>query len=952
MSDGQSISAVSASDTLVVAPPLPPSSITSSSAPTKKRIRAVVACSYCRSKRSKCDGLPGRQACTECQQRGIDCEMTDGKRNRGHYKPQAEALAKRVRQLEEALAASRATNQELLVERQQLRQQVGEGAQQGGSPAREAEGETVTVSEMPGTLMDLDDIPPLPTSMPVLVSDKNSTAVTGSIIERPGTSSVVMAASAVDLTLMAPPARSLPATATPPQGQHQQQQEQQQQQQHPPHAVLEHGHIVCSGTDSPQGGGGNKSMEVGPSPRQPTEKTIKTTQTAKTTTTAAAGAPFPFPQDRLRPCCCADLDLSPPLVDYLLGLFFHRYQMMMKFVSQQAFMREYHLSSQSESGHSGHHHQTPLLLAMLAAGVRYSTRRDVTARFLVSSGINGSSNENKLATAARQAVEIEISRPTLATVQTVLILCEVETSLDHQMTGYMYACLASKLIVEMGLDRDTQGSPKAPLSADDTAIRHWLVWAASVHDQFWSVFLRRPLAIQNGTLQRLRRAWRCSAARESPALPPPRFEDEVDDDLMDLMVLAREITDALYGGGSGSISLGPPAAAPAVQAVEAPVPERSVVEAPVDAPADAPEGDTPSSPPYDGGGLPSALYEQAAQRQAARFQTIPIAPPTTTPAQLPPDVALLDARLDAWFHGLSDRVRQGPIHAGNGHSSYHYLFVLHLHYNATKIMMHRTRAFQPSSASSASSAPVTTNSYPLQSPVSPPAGGVNNESPPLTQSVTILGHAAIRMARLFETFRRREDIRILQSTGVQWAGMASEALTWYIETLPLDGAVEAVAHLQSLARTLKDMAKTFLTAIYPYDRTQHAVQTFLGRMDGGGEESPAGNVPETPQAALLTTLPPVGNPVCSPLPAFGQGVGVNGEHRQQYGRQPGSTPRGGSLPHTAMPPPPTHLYHHSIDASSDAFMAPSPATGVGMGGGSTWAWAQQESWDWDELLQQ
>lgn len=53
-----------------------------STVPQKKRIRAVVACSYCRSKRSKCDGVPGRQACTECQQRGIDCEMTDGKRNR------------------------------------------------------------------------------------------------------------------------------------------------------------------------------------------------------------------------------------------------------------------------------------------------------------------------------------------------------------------------------------------------------------------------------------------------------------------------------------------------------------------------------------------------------------------------------------------------------------------------------------------------------------------------------------------------------------------------------------------------------------------------------------------------------------------------------------------------------------------------------------------------------
>ncbi|CAK7198492.1 hypothetical protein SEUCBS139899_001153 [Sporothrix eucalyptigena] len=808
-----SVTAVSTSET----------TMSTTAVPQKKRIRAVVACSYCRSKRSKCDGVPGRQACTECQQRGIDCEMTDGKRNRGHYKPQAEALAKRVRLLEEALAESRAANQELLAERQQLRQKVqGEGGQ--------------SIQEAPQpTDMEVDDAPSAftglsaPISMPVLVSESTVNSVQGLLPQ----TTVVPATTAASIAVTMPPPATIAATPRP--------------QTHQPSSrlVLDNGNIVFSGANSVSGTGQVKSTEVARSPHQH--------HPAQTTT--AAGAPFPYPQDRLRPCCCADLDLSPPLVDYLLGLFFHRYQMMMKFVSQQAFMKEYALSHQN----GGHHHQSPLFLAMLAAGVRYSTRRDVTARFV--SGANG--GENKLATAARQAVEIEISRPTLATVQTVLILCEVETSLDHQMTGYMYSCLASKLIFDMGLDASPRG-----LSAEETAIRHWLVWGAAVHDQFWSVFLRRPLAIKNGTLQLSRMAWRCTAdvpinnhLEESPS---PSFEDEVDDDLMDLMVLAREITDALYGGGASTVPTRPP------------VPEEPAEVVP------RPLSSSPASPPYDGGGLPSELYEQA-QRHADHQQR--------------PDVAHLDARLDGWFHGLSERVRQGPV---NGHSSYHYLFVLHLHYNATKIMMHRTRAFQtPSQMATATAAHpsnVPASSYPLQSPVTPPSSANGDTGPSacdnvvVTQSLATLGHAAIRMARLFERFRRREDIRILQCTGVQWAGMASEALTWYIETLPIDGAIEAVAHLQSLARTLKDMARTFLPAIYPYDRTNHAVQTFLARMDGSGD---------SPGATSLPTVPP---------------------------------------PQQMQAP--------------DALLAVSPSTGVGVGTGSVWAWNQQESWDWDELFQQ
>ncbi|CAK7210690.1 hypothetical protein SEUCBS140593_000916 [Sporothrix eucalyptigena] len=841
-------------------------SVTSSAVPQKKRIRAVVACSHCRSKRSKCDGIPGQQACTQCQQRGIECEMSDGKRNRGHYKPQAEALAKRVRLLEEALAEARAANQE-----QMARQYPQHHHQQHHQPSHTHPPPLPDNPFAPWEHMEMDDaasvaVPP-PSSVfampPEIDVDAHSMILSSTHQTHQGPATTIAESLA--------PSSSMPPPSTHNFSVHHAHSHSQSHL----HNMMDHNSNVMI-----SGGGG------GPAPSRPSLEAATTTMPVPTETLAAtfaaAVAAAPFPTVRPRAPCC-DLNLSPPLVDYLLGLFFHRYQMMMKFVSQQDFMT-LHQTNQPQSSekvddddgdlynnvyntpsrggihHSDccHKHRSALFLAMLAAGLRYSTRPDVSNRFLRPDG------ENKLATAARRAIETEIGRPTLATVQTVLILCEVETSLDNQMTGYMYSCLASKLIFEMGLDLGSITSNSA-LTAEETAIRHWLVWAASVHDQFWAVFLRRPLAIKNRTLQLSRLAWRFAGGTTSQTTdehlgdgevglrPPPSFEDEVNDDLMDLMELAREITDELYGAGS-PYRQRPTAAQAAAAAVAQVAAEAAEAEKAKAKEIEASGGTaTDSSPSYDGGGLPHTYHQHAAQRHAH--------------SQLP-DVASLDTRLNQWFASLSDRVRQGPI---SGHDCYHFMFVLHLHFNATKIILHRTRAFPAPGRN-------TPSAYPLQSPVTPGSGQGSSQQQqhphnPYYQhhphgndyaaqaSMAILGHASICIAKLFETFRRREDIRTLQCTGVQWAAMASEALTWYIETLPIDGAIEAVAHLQSLSRTLKDMTRTFLPAVYPYNRTNHALRMFQRRIDGGESPPPVKGQQTQQQQSQQQQQQPVQQPV-------------------------------------------------------------------------------------------
>ncbi|EPE05910.1 nitrogen assimilation transcription factor nit-4 [Ophiostoma piceae UAMH 11346] len=878
------------------AAPSPDASTLDGHVSQKKRIRAIVACSHCRSKRSKCDGIPGQHACTQCQQRGIECEMSDGKRNRGHYKPQAEALARRVRVLEEALAEARAANHQLIARMQQRQQQQGTRQSLSGHTA------TGSFVSIPSTAWD-------PNSHHMQMDDMS------------GVSGVSVGLSLQDHRLdhldhldhldvesvhsiaMPPAAESLAASSTmPPPPAHSISPSGPHNAQH--NLLLDHGSIVMSaiGTGDMYNDAANKNSNahnhamsvsqssLGPSPVAAHYTLPPSTSPPSTHTVNLA---IPIPMLRRQPCCAA-FDLSSPVVDYLLGLFFHRYQQMMKFVSQQEFMTQYaentdtgtddrdgaakNKSNKTRSFRRHHpccHKQNcALFLAMLAAAIRYSTRADVTERFIRPDG------ENKLVTAARRAVETEVSRPTLATVQTILILCEIEATLDNQMTSYMYACLASRLIFEIGLDLGSSTSSKA-LTAEETTIRHWLVWAASVHDQFWAVFLRRPLAIKNSALRLSRMAWRFASGDQqrkycdmhannsnnnnnnsssnnnnNSSTPeptesaemgsPPTFEDEVNEHLLDLMELAREITDELYGaGGVQSPKQQPSAASSGLNGGS-----EDLAFAHDNNRTDGGSDDYSTYyNQYDGDKTPHVLHKHAAQQHADN-------PPL--------DIAKLDARLDQWFSTLPEKVRLGPV---SGQDCYHFLFVLHLHFNAIKITLHRTRAYTTQIGRTGRSSAVppsfirhrhlaanlmnaggnvnldlnlngrsqqSSASYNMQSPQ---ASFVESDESAAV-SVAALGQASITIAKLFETFRRREDIRTLQCTGVQWASMASEALTWYIETLPIDGAIEAVAHLQSLGRTIKDMTRTFLPAVYTYDRTMNALRMFQQRIDGGGDSPP------------------------------------------------------------------------------------------------------------------
>lgn len=160
---------------------------------------------------------------------------------------------------------------------------------------------------------------------------------------------------------------------------------------------------------------------------------------------------------------------SFPVVNYLLGLFFHKYQLMMKFVSQKRIMNQLNSTAEPTLRES-------LLLAVMAAGLRYCTRKTILDVHMHADG------ENLLATAATKKLETELRSANIETVQTLLILGDVETAAGHDMTGYTSMSMAAKLIFDLKLDLCSVNA--ASLTKEEIDTRYWMLWVASILDLY------------------------------------------------------------------------------------------------------------------------------------------------------------------------------------------------------------------------------------------------------------------------------------------------------------------------------------------------------------------------------------------------------------------------------------------------------------------------------------
>ena len=414
--------------------------------------------------------------------------------------------------------------------------------------------------------------------------------------------------------------------------------------------------------------------------------------------------------------------LTPSMVDYLLGLFFHRHQLLMKFISQRDFMAQKAIGEGPAFRYS-------LMLAMLAAGLRYSTRQQIKDICV------GPKGENLLAEAAKKSLESELGRENMATVHAMIVLGEVETCAGNEMTAFMYCSMAAKLAFDLSLDLTS--TTTTSLSIDQMEVRHWTFWVASVQDQYWSIVLKRPLIFKNDTLRmtRLVVQFAKNGSLDDENAPASAIEQQVTESVLDLMELVRDI-----------------------------------------------------------------LYEL--------YQTTRLHEPKETVSF----VQKLDSQLDRWFEKLPLEMQRLPV---GGEESYLLLCAIQMKFNSTKILIHQHLLFPDGTAR------IDPSTKPIPDPI-------------LAHSWAEMTLAATRNAILFETFLRRDDIRTLQTSGVQWATLSAQALTCHIKSLPVDQSMEAVLSLQSLCYTLQEMTKTFQTAIEVYNEACRNLEVFWQQLSNAG----------------------------------------------------------------------------------------------------------------------
>ncbi|OAL34833.1 hypothetical protein AYO20_05793 [Fonsecaea nubica] len=143
------------------------------------------------------------------------------------------------------------------------------------------------------------------------------------------------------------------------------------------------------------------------------------------------------------------------------------------------------------------------------------------------------------ATRAKLLLELEMDAPTLSTVQSLAILSAVEASLTRDARGWLDSGMAVRLAVDLGLHLDPEPYVQAGLITREEGMIRKVIWSGVfVHDRMWSLYVGRPVALDDRhvTVQfsaeeanpsRIQRYW--SPYDDSEAFDLPRLPDSIDE---------------------------------------------------------------------------------------------------------------------------------------------------------------------------------------------------------------------------------------------------------------------------------------------------------------------------------------------------------------------------------------------------------------------------------------
>lgn len=102
---------------------------------------------------------------------------------------------------------------------------------------------------------------------------------------------------------------------------------------------------------------------------------------------------------------------------------------------------------------------------------------------------------------ARALLDVEMDAPTLSTVQSLVILSGVCALLTLDARGWLYSGMAVRLSTDLGLHLNTQSYVDAGfLDAEEALLRRVVFWGAFIHERMWSLYLGRPVSLDEKTI--------------------------------------------------------------------------------------------------------------------------------------------------------------------------------------------------------------------------------------------------------------------------------------------------------------------------------------------------------------------------------------------------------------------------------------------------------------------
>ncbi|KAK5632738.1 hypothetical protein RRF57_008452 [Xylaria bambusicola] len=225
--------------------------------------------------------------------------------------------------------------------------------------------------------------------------------------------------------------------------------------------------------------------------------------------------------------------LTPKTHDYLMHNFWKHHNSVFQVVDRACF--EADRGSEKPRFYSSFLH-----VIMLALGWRFADKdRCDVAR------INVGNHESAIHREAKSMLEIDLERPTgIPSIQSLLLLGDLECGVGRDNIGWMYAGMANRLAFDIGLHIDCN---TIELSDQESCVRRRAMKACVLYDKYWALFQRRATSISRDIDFDLAKAtiFTTQSFGHVPYTPigTEMIDEEIHKQFFELMSLATRIVD-------------------------------------------------------------------------------------------------------------------------------------------------------------------------------------------------------------------------------------------------------------------------------------------------------------------------------------------------------------------------------------------------------------------------